>query len=58
MLTAFAEFVLAGVSFTAGGALIWFGKEKIQGYVIGANALSAKLHAKADAIAAAIKPKA
>lgn len=43
------------VSFGAGGALIWFGKEKIQGLVIGANALSAKLHAKADAIVAASK---
>ena len=41
--------------FMAGGALIWFGKEKIQAAVIGANALSAKLHAKADAIAAASK---
>jgi hypothetical protein len=58
MFTVFAEFILAGVSFTAGGALIWFGKEKIQGYVIDANTLSAKLHARADAIAAAVKPKA
>ena len=39
----------------AGSALIWFGKDKIQQLVIGANALSAKLHAKADAIAAAAK---
>jgi hypothetical protein len=36
--------------FAAGGALIWFGKDKIQALVIGANALSAKLHAKADAL--------
>lgn len=43
------------IAFAAGGALIWFGKEKIQGLVIGANALSRKLHAKADAIAAAAK---
>lgn len=36
--------------FLAGGALIWFGKDAIMKMVIGANALSAKLHAKADAI--------
>lgn len=41
--------------FIAGGALVWFGKDRIQQLVIGANALSAKLHAKADAIAAAAK---
>jgi hypothetical protein len=39
----------------AGGALIWFGRNSIEKMVIGANALSAKLHAKADAIAAASK---
>jgi hypothetical protein len=55
MLTAFAESILAGVSFTAGGALIWFFKDPIQKLVIGANALSAKLHAKADAIVATVK---
>lgn len=45
-----------GIScFLAGGVLIWFGRESIQKMVIGANALSAKLHAKADAIAAASK---
>lgn len=38
------------ISFAAGGAFIWFFKDKIQAIVIGANALSAKLHAKADAI--------
>jgi hypothetical protein len=42
----------------AGGAAIWFGKDKILSLVIGANALSARLHAKADAIGAAVKPKA
>jgi hypothetical protein len=42
-------------SFMAGGALIWFGKERIQALVIDANTLSRKLHAKADAIAAASK---
>lgn len=43
------------VSFGAGGALIWFGKDTLQKMVLGANALSAKLHAKADAIVAASK---
>jgi hypothetical protein len=42
-------------SFMAGGALIWFGRERIQSLVIDANTLSRKLHAKADAIAAASK---
>jgi hypothetical protein len=41
--------------FLAGAALIWFGRTTIEKMVIGANALSAKLHAKADAIAAASK---
>jgi hypothetical protein len=58
MFTVFAETILAGVIFTAGGAVIWFFKDPFQKLVIGANALSAKLHAKADAIAAAVKPKA
>lgn len=43
------------IGFGCGGALIWFFKEKIQALVIDANALSARLHAKADAIAAAAK---
>jgi hypothetical protein len=38
------------IVFVAGGALIWFFKPKIQELVIGANALSAKLHAQADAL--------
>jgi hypothetical protein len=42
-------------SFLAGGALIWFGRTTIEKMVIGANALSRKLHAKADEIAAAAK---
>lgn len=42
--------ISGALGFAAGGALIWFFKEKIEGLVIGANALSAKLHAKADAI--------
>lgn len=49
------ELALIAASFGAGGAFIWFFKEKIQGLVIGANALSAKLHTKADAVAAAAK---
>jgi hypothetical protein len=43
------------VGFGAGGALIWFGKVQIQKMVLGANALSAKLHAQADALVAAVK---
>lgn len=39
------------IGFGSGGAIIWFFKDKIQQLVIGANALSAKLHAKADALA-------
>ncbi|UQD69198.1 hypothetical protein JEY40_24595 [Bradyrhizobium japonicum] len=47
---------IAGIGgFLAGGALIWFGRERIQALVIDANTLSRKLHAKADAIAAASK---
>lgn len=36
--------------FAAGGAAIWFGRPTIEKWVIGANALSAKLHAQADAL--------
>jgi len=43
------------IVFFSGAALVWFFKDKIQQLVIGANALSAKLHAKADAIASAAK---
>ena len=53
------------IVFVAGGALVWFYKPKMQELVIGANKLSAKLHAqadalkaKADAALAAVKPKA
>ena len=46
----------AGIAgFVAGGALIWFGREKIQALVIDANTLSRNLHAKADAISSAAK---
>ena len=41
--------------FLAGGAFIWFAKDTITKMVIGANALSAKLHSKANAISAAAK---
>lgn len=48
--------------FAAGGALIWFCRPKIEELVIGANALSKKLHAqavvleaKASAVSAAVK---
>jgi hypothetical protein len=45
------EWMISGtIGFAAGGAVIWFLKDKIQGLVIGANALAAKLHAKADAL--------
>jgi hypothetical protein len=46
------------VSFAAGGALIWFAKDKIQALVIGGNALAARLKTRAAALeakAAAIK---
>jgi hypothetical protein len=46
------------ISFTAGGALIWFAKTWIQALVIGGNALAARLKADAAALearAAAIK---
>lgn len=42
--------ISGALAFVAGGALIWFFKERIQALVIDANTLSAKLHAKADAI--------
>ncbi|MGY4222699.1 hypothetical protein ACVMIH_000060 [Bradyrhizobium sp. USDA 4503] len=47
--------ISGAIGFAAGGAVVWFFKERIQVLVIGANALSAKLHAKADAIAAAAR---
>jgi hypothetical protein len=47
-------FILTGLGdiivFVAGGGLVWFFKPTIQKLVIGANALSAKLHAQADAL--------
>lgn len=48
--------LFAGIAgFFAGGALIWFAKERIQGLVMDGNALAARLRAKADAIAQAAK---
>jgi hypothetical protein len=41
--------------FLAGGALIWFCRDSIEKMVIGANELSRKLHAKADAISQVAK---
>jgi hypothetical protein len=40
------------ISFAAGGAMIWFAKDKIQALVIGGNALAAKLKAQAVALEA------
>lgn len=47
--------LVAPLAFGAGGAFIWFCKDAIQKAVIGANALSAKLHEKADALISAVK---
>jgi len=48
--------IISGLlGFATGGATIWFFKTELQALVIDANTLSAKLHAKADAIAAAAK---
>ena len=55
MLTFMAENLLAGVSFVAGGALVWFYKTNLQSLVLGVNAVSAKLHAEADALVATVK---
>lgn len=47
--------IISGIlGFAAGGAFIWFAKTKIQGLVLDANALSAKLHAQADKIKAGL----
>ncbi len=48
--------IISGVlGFVGGSAFIWFCKDAVQKAVLGANQLSANLHAKADAIAAAAK---
>ena len=47
-----ANWIISGVlGFVSGGAFIWFCRDEVEKAVIGANALSAKLHAKADEIA-------
>lgn len=46
-----STWIISGcLGFAAGGAFIWFFKERVQALVIDANTLSAKLHAKADAL--------
>jgi hypothetical protein len=46
-----AEWIISGtLGFVAGGAFIWFFKDRIEALVVDANKLSAKLHAKADAL--------
>ncbi len=50
MTTAQIWWTSAILAFAAGGIFMWFAKESIQKLVLGANALSAKLHAKADAL--------
>jgi hypothetical protein len=43
--------MISGIlGFVAGGAFIWFFRDRIEKAIIGANALSKKLHDKADAI--------
>ena len=50
------EWMISGaLGFAGGGAFVWFFKDVVQKAVLGANALSAKLHAKADAITAAAR---
>lgn len=50
------EWIISGTFGFAGGfAFCWFWKDAVQKAVLGANALSANLHAKADAISAAAK---
>lgn len=51
-----SNWIISGtIGFLVGGAFIWFFKDQIQKLVIGANALSKKLHDKADAISQAAK---
>jgi hypothetical protein len=47
--------MIFSLGFGCGGAFIWFAKTRIQLLVIDGNTLSAKLHAKADAIISAGK---
>jgi hypothetical protein len=51
----FNEWTISGtLGFVTGGAFMWFAKTAIQKLVLGANALSAKLHAQAAKIAPAV----
>ena len=44
-----SNWIVSGIlGFVCGGAFIWFAKDTLQRMVIGANALSKKLHDKAD----------
>jgi hypothetical protein len=46
-----SQWMVSGtIGFIAGGTFMWFAKTTIQKMVIGANSLSAKLHAQADAL--------
>jgi len=46
-----ATWIVSGIlGFVTGGAVVWFFKTRIEGLVIDANKLSAKLHAQADAV--------
>lgn len=51
-MTLFEFSIVLSLGIGLGGAFIWFSKTKIQSLVIGANTLSAKLHAEADKIRA------
>lgn len=45
------EWIISGVlGFAAGGAVVWFLKDKIEALVMDANTLSARLHARAAAL--------
>jgi hypothetical protein len=51
-----SQWIVSGMlGFVAGAAFVWFCKSFIQRAVIGANALSAKLHAEANALTTAVK---
>ena len=41
---------VALISFAAGGALIWFGKDRIQALAMGGEAVIARLQARAAAL--------
>ena len=43
------------LGFVAGGVLIWFCKTRLQALFVDTNALAAKLHAEAEAVAARMR---